>query len=182
MSSHTIPPLQNPPTEQALQHRSPPQVDYLKSPPHTTPSLQNSPNAPKKQNAIVDKPSKDPKTIVEKFYVGLKNYKTKKPLEDLALEDMTVEEFWQHGDKDYLEFEYGKPLISKHVHLKLPWIMQKIHEWYYLACVYGLNFVEAKIPRDIFDLDFDLNVKLIELHTVYRLQMLEITMMTIYCM
>jgi hypothetical protein len=45
-----------------------------------------------------------------------------------------------------------------------------------------LNFVEAKIPRDIFNLDFDLNVKLIELHTVYRLQMLEITMMTIYCM
>jgi hypothetical protein len=26
----------------------------------------------------VDKPSKDPKTIVEKFYDGLKNYKTKK--------------------------------------------------------------------------------------------------------
>jgi hypothetical protein len=28
--------------------------------------------------------------------------------------------------------------------------MQKIHEWYYLACVYELNFIEAKIPRDIF--------------------------------
>jgi hypothetical protein len=41
----------------------------------------------------VDKPSKDPKTIVEKFYDGLKNYKTKKSLEDLALEGMTVEEF-----------------------------------------------------------------------------------------
>jgi hypothetical protein len=29
--------------------------------------------------------------------------------------------------------------------------MQKFHEWYFLACVYGLNFVEAKIPRDIFN-------------------------------
>jgi hypothetical protein len=42
----------------------------------------------------VDEPSKDPKSIVGKFYYGLKKYKTKKPLEDLALEGMTVEEFW----------------------------------------------------------------------------------------
>jgi hypothetical protein len=33
----------------------------------------------------VDEPRKDPKTVVEEFYDGLKNYKTKKPLEDLAL-------------------------------------------------------------------------------------------------
>jgi hypothetical protein len=52
----------------------------------------------------VDEPNKDPKTIVGKFYDDLKNYKTKKPLEDLALEGMTVEEFLQHGDKDYREF------------------------------------------------------------------------------
>jgi hypothetical protein len=41
----------------------------------------------------VDEPDKDPKTVVEKFFDGLKNYKTKKPLENLAVEDMTVEEF-----------------------------------------------------------------------------------------
>jgi hypothetical protein len=53
----------------------------------------------------------------------------------------------------------------------------------YLACVYGLNFVEAKIPRDIFNtLDSQLNVELAELHTIYYLQMLDITMMTIWCM
>jgi hypothetical protein len=77
----------------------------------------------KKQNDIADEPSKDLKAIVEKFYDGLKNYKTKKPLEDLTVEDMTVEEFWQHGDKDYREFEYGKMLVPKHVHLKFSWIM-----------------------------------------------------------
>jgi hypothetical protein len=103
-------------------------------------------------------------------------------LEDLALEGMTVEEFWQHGDKDYWEFEYGKLLVPKHVHLKLLWIMQKIHEWYYFACVYGLNFVEAKIPGAIFNtLDFDLNVVLAKLHTIYRFKMLDITMMTVWC-
>jgi hypothetical protein len=109
----------------------------------------------------VDEPSKDPKTVVEKFYAGLKNYKTKKSLEGLVVPSMTVKKFWQHGDKDYMEFEYEKSLAPKHVHLKCPWIMWKFHEWYYLACFYGLNFVEAKILRDIFNtLDFDLNVKL----------------------
>jgi hypothetical protein len=61
--------------------------------------------------------------------------------------------------------------------------MQKFHEWYYLACVYGLNFVEVKILGDIFNtLDFDLNVELAKIHTIYRLHMLGITMMTIWCM
>jgi hypothetical protein len=59
----------------------------------------------------------------------------------------------------------------------------EFHEWYFLACVYGLNFVEAKIPGDIFNtLDIDLNVKLVELHTIFHLQMLDITMMTVLCM
>jgi hypothetical protein len=58
--------------------------------------------------------------------------------------------------------------------------MQKLHEWYYLACVYELNFIEVKIPGDIFNTSsFDLNIELVELHTIYRLQMLDITMMTV---
>jgi hypothetical protein len=58
--------------------------------------------------------------------------------------------------------------------------MQKIHKWYYLACVYGLNFIEAKIPRDIFNTsDFDLHVKLVKMHTFIHLKMLDITMMIV---
>jgi hypothetical protein len=63
------------------------------SPPHTTPPLQIPPNALKKQDTIVEKPSKDPRTVVEKFYDGLKNYKTKKPLEGFSVEGMTRKEF-----------------------------------------------------------------------------------------
>jgi hypothetical protein len=59
----------------------------------------------------MDETSKDPKTVFDKFYDGLKNYKTKKSLEDLALVGMSLKEFWQYGDKDIWEFEYGKPLI-----------------------------------------------------------------------
>jgi hypothetical protein len=180
---HTIPPPQNPPTEQALQHHSSPHVHSPKSPPHTIPPLQNPPNAPKKQDAIVDEARKDPKTVVEKFYDCLKNYETKKLLEDLVVEGMTIEEFWQHSDKDFREFKYRTPLVPKHIYLKFLWIMQKFHEWYFLACVYELNFVEAKIHGDIFNtLDFDLNVELVLLHTIFHLQMLNITMMTVWCM
>jgi hypothetical protein len=61
--------------------------------------------------------------------------------------------------------------------------MQKLDECYYLACVYGLNFIEAKIPRDIFNTSsFELNVELAELHTIYHLQMLNIAMMIVWCM
>jgi hypothetical protein len=60
----------------------------------------------------VDEPNKDPKNVVEKFYDGLKNYKTKKPLDDLPVEVMSVKEFWEHGDKDYRKFEYEKSLVQ----------------------------------------------------------------------
>jgi hypothetical protein len=46
-----------------------------------------------------------------------------------------------------------------------------------------VEFVEVKILGDIFNtLDFDLNVKLAELHTIYCLKMLDNTMMTVWCM
>jgi hypothetical protein len=93
------------------------------SPPHTTPPPQNPPNAPKKQDAIADEPNTDSATIVVKFLGGLKNYKHKKPLDDLVVPGMTVKEFLQHGNKDYTEFEYAKSLVSKHVHVKCPFII-----------------------------------------------------------
>jgi hypothetical protein len=60
--------------------------------------------------------------------------------------------------------------------------MKKLHEWYYLACVYGLNFIEAYIPGDIFKTsDCDLHIKVGKLHTIYGLRMPNITMMTVFC-
>jgi hypothetical protein len=60
--------------------------------------------------------------------------------------------------------------------------MRKFHEWYYHACVYELNFIEAKIPKNIFKtLDSDLHVEIAKLSTIYHLKMLDITMMTIWC-
>jgi hypothetical protein len=99
-----MPPPQNQPTKHAPQQHSPPHVHSPTASPDTTPPLQILPNALKKHDATVDKTSKDPKIVFDKFYDGLKNYKTKKPLEDLALVCRSVEEFWQHGNKDIQEF------------------------------------------------------------------------------
>jgi hypothetical protein len=40
---------------------------------------------------------------------------------------MTVEEFWQHDDKDYIEFEERKLSVPKQVHVKLPWVIVMPH-------------------------------------------------------
>jgi hypothetical protein len=91
---------------------------------HTTPPPQNPPKVPKKQDITMDEPNTDPKIVVAKNFGGLKNYKHKKLLKDLVVPGMTVKEFWQHGDKDYTEFEYGKSFFPKFVHVKSPFIMQ----------------------------------------------------------
>jgi hypothetical protein len=131
----------------------------------------------------VDEPSIDIPIVVGTFFGNLKKYQHKEPLEDKATPGMIVEEFCQHSDKDYMKFEYGKPLVPKQVHVKLLWTLKKFYEWYCLACVYGLSFIEATITGDIFKTsDFDVHVKHVELHTIYRLRMLDITMMTIWCL
>jgi hypothetical protein len=62
------------------------------------------------------------------------------------------------------------------------WPMRRLHEWYYLACVCGLHFIECRIHEEVLkSRSFDLNIEMFELHTIYRLGMLEITMMTVMC-
>jgi hypothetical protein len=95
---------------------------------------------------------------------------------------MSIEEFWEDGDKDHNEFEYGKPLVTKQVHAKLLWPMRRLHDWYYLASVCGLQFIKCRILEVVFkSRSFDLNIKMFKLHTIYRLRMLDITIMTVMC-
>jgi hypothetical protein len=127
-------------------------------------------------------PSKDNSTAMLKFFSSHKKYQHQEPLKDLGIPDMTVEEFWEDGDKDYNEFEYGKLLVTKQVHANLMWPLRRLHEWYYFACVCGLQFIKGHIFEAVFkSRSFDLNIEMLDLHTIYRLRMLDITMMTIFC-
>jgi hypothetical protein len=45
-----------------------------------------------------------------------------------------------------------------------------------------LQFIEGRVPEAVFkSQSFDLNIELFELHTIYQLRMLDITMMTVFC-
>jgi hypothetical protein len=93
---------------------------------------------PFRNEVVVDELSKDNATTVLKFFSCHKKYQHQELLKDLGIPGMTVEEFWEDGDKDYNEFEYGKPLVIKQVHAILMCPLMRLHEWYYLACVCGL--------------------------------------------
>jgi hypothetical protein len=68
---------------------------------------------PFRKEVVVDEPSKDNATVVLKFFSCHKKYQHQEPLKDLGVSSMTVEEFWEDSDKDYNEFEYRKPLVTK---------------------------------------------------------------------
>jgi hypothetical protein len=134
------------------------------------------------KEVVVDEPNKDNATVMLKFFCSHKKYQHQEPLNDLCIHGMTIEVFWEDSDEDYNEFEYGKSLVTKQVHAKLMWPLGRLHEWYYLASIYGLQFIEGHIPEVVFkSRSFDLNIKLLELHTIYRLRMLNVTLMTVTC-
>jgi hypothetical protein len=62
------------------------------------------------------------------------------------------------------------------------WPMRRLHEWYYLACICDLQFIKGRIPEAVFkSRSFDMNIEIFELHTIYRLRLLNVTMMTVMC-
>jgi hypothetical protein len=133
------------------------------------------------KEVAVDEPSKDTTTTVLKFFSCHKKYQRYEPLKELGIPSITVEEFWEDGDKVHNEFEYGKPLVIKQVHATLMWPLRRFHEWYYLICVCVLQFIKGHIQVEFKSRSLDINIKMFELHTIYRLRMLDITMMTVMC-
>jgi hypothetical protein len=104
---------------------------------------------PFRKEVVVDESNKDNAIAVLKFFSCHKKYQHQESLKDLCIFGMTIEEFWEDDDKDHNEFEYGKSLVTKQVHAKLMWPMRRLHEWYYLVCVCGLQFIEGHITKAV---------------------------------
>ncbi|WP_428740064.1 hypothetical protein [Sulfurimonas sp.] len=68
---------------------------------------------PFRKEVVVDETIKDNVTIVFKFFSFHKKYQHQEPFKDIGIPGMTIEEFSEDGDKDYNEFEYGNPLVTK---------------------------------------------------------------------
>jgi hypothetical protein len=71
---------------------------------------------PFRKEVMADEPSKANATAMLKVFSCHKKYQHQELLKDPGIPGMTVEEFWEDGDKDHNEFEYGKPLVTKQVH------------------------------------------------------------------
>jgi hypothetical protein len=137
---------------------------------------------PFRKEVAVDEPGKDNTIVVLKFFISHQKYQHQESLQDLGIPSMIIDQFWEDDGKDHNEFEYGKSLVTKQVHAKLIWPLRRLHEWYYPACVCGLQFIEGGIPEAVFkSRSFDINIKIFDLHTIDRLRMLDIIMMTVMC-
>jgi hypothetical protein len=66
-----------------------------------------------RMEVVIDEPSKDNATVVLKFFSCHKKYQHQELLKDIGIGGMTIEKFWEDGNIDYNEFEYGKPLVTK---------------------------------------------------------------------
>jgi hypothetical protein len=105
---------------------------------------------PFRKEVVVDEPSKDNAIAVLNFLSCHKKYQHQEPLKNLGIPSMTLEEFWEDDDKGYNKFEYGEQLVTKQVHAKLMWPLRRLHKWYYLVCVCGMQFIDGRIPEAVF--------------------------------
>ena len=88
-------------------------------------------------------------------------------------------------DVDYPVFVFKKPMVSKMMYYNLPWEMQKMHDWYMLTSKEGVDLITCKIPSDIFNDEGDHNVPGLyfnDLHAMYRLEKMDMTFITLWCM
>ena len=102
---------------------------------------------------------------------------------DVAL-SVTVKEFWEFSDYLQPNYHYGRPLVSRATFKKLSPNMQKWHEWYFLACQYNITHITARVPAEVFNTttDFELPVPIEEFHIIFNLKMMDVTMMTVWCL
>ena len=87
-----------------------------------------------------------------------------------------------------MKFEYGKDLLPDWALHECPGEMQKFHSWYRRACTLGLKSIWAYVDVDVFGcntwekqstdivMDFD------DIHAMFRLQMMELSPMRLWCM
>jgi hypothetical protein len=76
-----------------------------------------------------------------------------------------------------------KQLIPKCKIAKMDYKDKFFQGWYLKACALGIEFLRAKVPKELFNCDpFDLHVPFDDIHTLYCFQRLDATLITFWCM
>ena len=75
-------------------------------------------------------------------------------------------------------------MVLKMMYSNLPWEMWKMHDWYMQASK-GVDLITCKIPLDIFNDEGDNNILGLyfnDVHAMYRLDRMHISLITLGCM
>ncbi|RLM93752.1 hypothetical protein C2845_PM08G20190 [Panicum miliaceum] len=158
------------------------------SPPQITkkPAPQAPPNMPEipRQITIYEKaPSAD----VDKFLGALKKMpsssknKEKEPVRrEIYVMDLFSPGPWECSEN----YVHGKPFLP-HVDLQLrPWELVKFHGWIMKAMKEGITTMTAMVPPSVFNnpIPHEIVIDFEDLHRLYRLQHMDINLITVFCM
>jgi hypothetical protein len=90
---------------------------------------------------------------------------------------------WDDEDDDFTTYTHGKPLVPKCKIAKMDYKVKFFHGWYLKACSLGIEFLRAKVPKELFNYDlFVLHVPFEDIHAPYHFQRLDATLITILCL
>jgi hypothetical protein len=90
---------------------------------------------------------------------------------------------WDDQDDDFTTYTHGKQLVPKCKIAKMDYKDKFFQGWYLKACALGIEFLRAKVPKELFNCDpFDLHVPFDDIHTLYCFQRLDATLITFWCM
>ncbi|TVU04045.1 hypothetical protein EJB05_50393, partial [Eragrostis curvula] len=89
-------------------------------------------------------------------------------------------------DEDVTTFELGKQLVPKICLKNMPWEMKKLHHWYMQAAKEGVSMIPLKYGSDIFnDMEPEkaniMGITFDEIYHAFRLQRINSTLVTLWC-
>ena len=126
-------------------------------------------------------------SVVERYLEGMKQSYICQKKEVVAkkpvAKDGVPEGSWDLEDDDFPNYRHGMPLLPRDKIAGREWILKRFHGWYMEACSRGIQFIQAKVPGDLFNwTPFDLHVPFEDIHALYRFDKMDATMITIWCL
>jgi hypothetical protein len=72
-----------------------------------------------------------------------------------------------YEDDDFTTYAHGKPLLPKCKIGERDFLVKTFDGWYLKACALGIEFIQAKVPRELFNCGpFDLYVSFEDMHSL----------------
>ena len=80
------------------------------------------------------------------------------------------------------EWEYGKSLLPRAQIDLLPTKMRNLHEWYLRATKKGQTAIEVQVTKEHFIGEDEIQICLEELYMLYKINTLDLSLVSTYCL